>query len=116
MNSGLLHPEYANGKWNEFTLQEQLANVGSDVIRCIKWLPKNREVALRAANRALELLYFTKADPKNKSRLRELCILYEVLVNDLYGFDDYEADLPALERYFLAYTHWAALTRAARGS
>lgn len=116
MTSALLHPEYADGKWNELTLEEQLANVGSDVIRCIKWQSRNPDIAQRAAERALELLQFTKADPKNRSRLRELCRLYEVLVNDLYGYDDYKPNLPALERYFLGYTYAAAKIRAARAA
>lgn len=116
MTSQVQHHEYANGKWNEFTLEEQLANVGSDVIRCIKWMPKNKEIAQRAAERALELLQFTKSDPKNRTRLRELCRLYEVLVNDLYGFSDYEPNLAGLERYFLGFTHAAALQRASRSA
>lgn len=116
MTPSIKHHEYASGGWNAFSLEEQLANVGSEVIRSIKWRSKDQGISERAAERALELLQFTKSDPKNRSRLRELCRLYEVLVNDLYGFSDYEPDLAALERYFLAYTFAASKTRAARAA
>lgn len=116
MTPSIKHHEYASGRWSALTLEEQLANVGSEVIRSIKWRSKNQGIPERAAERALELLQFTKSDPKNRTQLRELCRLYEVLVNDLYGFSDYEPDLEALERYFLAYTFAAAKTRAARAA
>ncbi len=98
------HKELAAGRWNELSLAEQLANVGSEVSRCIKWKGRNEELSRQAADRALELLWLTKADPKHRGpRLRELCRLYEVVVNDLYGFHDFKPDLPRLESYFLAF-------------
>jgi len=106
------HKSLADGRWLELTLVEQLANVGSEVIRSIRWKGRNEEFARLAADRALELLSFTKADPKNRgSRLRELTRLYEVLVNDLYGFNDFKSDLPKLEAYFMAFAYAASLKR-----
>ena len=114
MTEPKLHPGLTVARWREFTLFEQLANAGSEVIRAIKWRDKNVAFSRMASDRALELLSLTKADPKNRGRLRELCRLYEVTVNDLYGFNDYKPDLPRLEAYFLAYTHLAQKERAAR--
>jgi hypothetical protein len=111
MSTQLQHKGLADGKWRELPLVEQLANVGSEVIRSIKWRDRNEEFAQKAAERALELLSFTKSDPKNRTRLRELTRLYEVVVNDLYGFDDFTPDLQKLEAYFNAFTYAASLNR-----
>jgi hypothetical protein len=37
----MMHKELAAGRWFELSLIEQLANIGSDVVRTIKW--KNKE-------------------------------------------------------------------------
>lgn len=111
MSGTVQHSTLAAGRWFEFSLCEQLANVGSEVIRSIKWKDRNRDFSQKAAERALELLCLTIEDPQHRGRLRELTRLYEVLVNDLYGFDDFVPDLPRLEKYFLAFTVAASRER-----
>jgi hypothetical protein len=105
------HKGLSADHWREMSLEEQLANVGSEVIRSINWKERNEEYSRMAAERALELLCFTIDDPKHRRRLRELTRLYEVLVNDLYGFDDYEPNLKGLESYFVAFTYAASIQR-----
>ncbi len=64
----------------EPTKAEQLANVGCDIERTIRWRNKgNTEFSKKAFERALELLDFTKQDPKNKSSRRELLIMSIIL-------------------------------------
>ena len=37
------HKELASGRWFSLSLFEQMANIGSEVIRSIKWKNKNNE-------------------------------------------------------------------------
>jgi len=98
------HKELAAGRWQEFTLVEQLANVGSEVSRALNWQGKgNPELSLRAVDRALELLYLTIGDSKNRGRLRELTRVREVLADYFYGENEY-GSTPSLWRgYFDAF-------------
>jgi hypothetical protein len=76
----------AAGRWREFSLVDQLANVGSEVERALNWLNKgNPEYSRLAFLRALELLNLTIADPKHRNRLRELTRLREALLDFFLG-------------------------------
>ena len=67
---------------------EQLANVGSEIERAMRWRGKgNAEYGRRAFERALELLDLSIADEKNRSRLKELTRLREALA-DYFWFDN----------------------------
>ena len=78
----IIHKELAEGKWFKLSLVEQMANIGSDVVRTIKWRHKKNENRSRhALNRTLELLNLTAADPKNKRRLKEILRVREALVD-----------------------------------
>jgi hypothetical protein len=108
----LVHRELAAGRWFDLPLVEQLAHVGSEVERTMRWRAKgNAEYARRAFERALELLDLTIADPRHRSRLRELTRLREVLA-DSFRFDNrYGSTDESWHRYFRAFTHAAALGR-----
>ena len=67
------HQQLAAGRWQQFSLVTQLANIGSEVERAIKWKQKgNDEYFQRAFERMLELIDLTVADPKNRKRLKEV--------------------------------------------
>ena len=67
------HRELAGGRWNELSLVEQMANIGSEVERALKWREKNNpDYAAKAYERALEL---TQQAPERRfieARLRSL--------------------------------------------
>jgi hypothetical protein len=66
----IVHRELATGRWFELPLMEQLAHVGSEIERTMRWQSKgNTEYTRRAFERALELLDLTMADAKHRSRL-----------------------------------------------
>jgi hypothetical protein len=82
------HQELAAGRWNALSCCEQLANVGSEVERAIKWKQKGRtDYMLLAFDRALELLDLTVSDEKNRHRLRELLRTREALA-DFFVFNN----------------------------
>ncbi|MDO9399116.1 MAG: hypothetical protein Q7T79_00295 [bacterium] len=103
----IYHKELANGRWNELTFFEQMANIGSEVERTINWRNKNIKYSQQAFERALELLSFTIDDSKNKKRLKELTRVYEVLV-DYFAFENqYGSSDKLWQNYFFAF-NWAA--------
>ena len=108
----MMHKELAAGRWFEFSLVEQMANIGSDIKRTIKWKNEgNKPYSEKAFERALELLYLTVEDPKNKKRLKEILRTRECLI-DLYCFDnEYQTTDEIWQKYFYQFTYAAALRR-----
>lgn len=94
-------------RWFKFSFNEQMANIGAEVGRTIKWNIKDKKYAQLAFFRALNLLQKTKADPKNQSKLKELCRLYEMLVDWWLGNPVYRSTDQEWEKYFY-YFNYAA--------
>lgn len=126
------HKQLAGGRWNELTFFEQMANIGSEVERTIKWKEKEKSplppfikeennegppspvyqggeisYSQQAFERALELLSLTINDQKNKKRLKELVRDYEVLVDYFAGENIYGSSDKLWQNYFFAF-NWAA--------
>lgn len=97
--------------WNERTTMEQMANIGAEVGRTINWNKKDKKYAQLAFYRALNLLQQTKADPKNRSKLKELCRLYEMLVDWWLGNPVYQSNDQSWEKYFYAFNYAARRER-----
>lgn len=107
------HPSLAGGRWNTFSFPEQMANIGSEVERTIRWKGKdNAKQSELAFERALELLDFSLADPKNSGpRRRELTRVREVLVDFFAGENEYGSSDELWQKYFFAFTYYAAKIR-----
>lgn len=108
-NGQFQHKELAAGGWQKLTFYEQMANVGSEVIRAIKWRHKNKEIFQLAADRALELMYLTNDDPRNIKKLSETLRLYECLADYFYGDNIYQSTEKNMTSYFLAFNYAARL-------
>ena len=106
------HQQLASGRWNEMTFFEQMANVGSEVERAIKWKEKeNGEYSRLAFERALELLALTISDDKNIKKLRELTRLREA-INDYFEFDnEYHSTGESWSKYFYSFNYASRLGR-----
>lgn len=104
------HKNLAAGRWKELSFFEQMANIGSEMERTIRWKKKNNaDYSRRAFERALELLDLTVADEKNRKRLRELLRVREALA-DHFAFDNiYKSTNQNWQNYFLAF-NFAART------
>lgn len=94
------HIQLKNKRWNKLSLIEQLANIGSEVERTIKWRSKNEEFSRLAHFRALELLEYTINDVKNRNRLKELVRVYEVLNDYFIGDNHYKSSDTLWHNYF----------------
>jgi len=109
-----LHKDLAAGRWFEFSLVEQMANVGMDIERTIKWKKRgNMEKSQQAFFRALELLMLTIDDPKhrNTGRLKELCRTKEALIDHFMYDNIYQTTDEIWSNYFYQFNYAAALQR-----
>lgn len=98
-------------RWFSLSFFEQMANLGSEVSRAIKWKKKDPERSKYAFESALELLDLTIEDTKNKkrSKLEELCRLREVLA-DYFCFDNiYGSNDEKWNNYFYGFNYAASL-------
>ena len=105
-----IHRSLADGRWQTFSLVEQLAHIGSEVSRALR--AKNAGDRARmdqAMERGLELFDLTIADPKNLQRLREVCRAREVVCDFFWGDNEYHSTGESLDRWFLAYARAARL-------
>ena len=99
-----IHQSLASGRWQQLTLAEQMANIGSEVGRAIKWKNKNHiDYKEKAIIRALELLYLTIEAQRKRKGLRELTRLREVLIDFFYCDNIYRSTDASLEKYFIAF-------------
>lgn len=108
----VIHKDLAAGRWQTFSLCEQLGNIGSEISRALKAKERgNRERMDAALDRALELFDLTIADPKHRYRLREICRAREVVCDFFFGDNVYHSEGGALDAYFTAYALAARMGR-----
>lgn len=106
------HQGLAAGRWEKLSLVEQLANVGSEVGRALAWREKgNGKYSQLAVERGLELLDLTLADRKNRTRLKEVARVRELLVDYFLGENQFASSAEFWRRYFYPLTYAAQLYR-----
>lgn len=94
------------------SLAEQLANVGAEVGRMVKWKKSNRNDLSRfAGERALELLWLSIDDSRNHMGVKELTRIYEFIADYLVGDDQYQVGSEAFQKYFADFNIAARLGR-----
>ncbi|OGC24752.1 hypothetical protein A3J90_06005 [candidate division WOR-1 bacterium RIFOXYC2_FULL_37_10] len=107
------HKDLANGRWNELSFFEQMANIGSEVIRAISWRNKgNKKFSDLSFERALELFDLTISDSKNRKRLKEVTRGREVFVDYLVCDNIYGSDDKFFQNYFHAFNYAARIGHA----
>lgn len=105
------HKNLAIGRWNKLSFVEQMANIGSEVERTIKWKDKNAEFSRMAFERALELLDLSLADQKNKGRFREIARVREAIADHFFGKNEYNSSDESWQKYFFAFNYAARVSR-----
>ncbi len=104
------HQSLAEGRWFNFSLAEQLGNIGSEVSRAIR--ARGNEKRFDAAvSRALELFYLTISDPRWCKRLKELTRARELFCAAVLGSNEYDTTLEDLDRYFYYFAYAARSNR-----
>lgn len=102
------HKELAAGRWKQLTFLEQMANIGSEVERALKWQAKHNDAYCRQAfERALELTDLTLDSVKGFARLKELARLREAMVDYFFGSNQYVSTEELWRKYFSNFTYAA---------
>ena len=102
------HKDLAKGRWNELNFLEQMANIGSEVERALRWQAKNNTAyCQKAAERALELVDLTLDTIKKFSRLKELTRMREALVDYFFGDNAFASAAKSWRNYFSHFTYAA---------
>lgn len=103
----IIHKELASGRWQQFTLCEQLGNIGSEVSRTLHWKNKDQKNLENAVWRTLELFDLTLQDPRWQGRLREIARAREIFLDAVSGGKEYKSSLEDLEQYFFSFAYCA---------
>ena len=112
--SSTLHTALAARRWQELTLLEQLANIGSEVGRATRAKSLGNEQRLaNALDRCLELFDLTLADDRWYRRRREIARAREVVCDFLVGDNDARSTAESLDAYFLPFAVAARTVRPA---
>lgn len=100
-------------RWFGLSLNEQLANVGSEVHRAIVWKITDPRRSAFAVESALELLDLILEDPHHKKTpaVQELCRAREALGDYFYCENEYKSTDESWQQYFGAFEYMAALER-----
>lgn len=102
MDTGMIqHRElFSSGRWAAMPFCEQMANIGSEVSRAIRWKEKGCVERMEAAvDRCLELSDFTVALQRG-TRRRELLRAREVLCDFFLGENIYHSTADQIQRYY----------------
>jgi hypothetical protein len=98
-------------RWREFSLFEQLGNIGSEVGRASKWQGKDEKIFWGTVERALELFDLTLTDSRWGKQVSEIGRAKEVFCDAVLGGDLYGSTLSGLESYFNNFALSASRTK-----
>lgn len=107
----IYHKNLAGGKWKKLSFIEQMANISSEIGRAVNLKNNDKKLSREAFERALELLDLTIEDPKNKNKLKELCLLREMLSDHFYFNNQYNSTDEQWNDYFYNFAYAAAVQR-----
>jgi hypothetical protein len=112
-----LHANLASGAWNELTIVEQLAHVGSEVERAIRAHAQDRADRFeRAFDRALELFDLTAADDRWRgARRREVLRAREEFCALFFSNAAVADSEPRIRKYFFQFAIAARTARTSQG-
>ena len=102
---GLIHSSLEGGRWFTMSAAEQMANVGSEYERALRWKERgNLPYFEQALDRLLELFDLTVSDPRwQDHRLKELCRVREIVRDQLCSEHPEPWSRADLKNYFLAF-------------
>lgn len=91
-------------RWREFSLAQQLGNIGSEVNRAVCWKEKgDKKAAEKAAERVLELIDLTISDDRWRDKLKEVLRLREVFCDYFFDLDRFDISSKMFTDYFIPF-------------
>ena len=104
------HKQLSLQKWSDMSLAVKMANVGSEVIRAMKWKDEGNEAyGSLAFARSLELIDMSIEAEEEKARLKEWCRLREMWVDYWWGENQYQSKREQWQQYFFQFTYLARM-------
>ena len=98
------HKNLTLERWQQFTLLEQLANIGAEVSRALSWKKKGEQgKSQRALERGLELFDLTIQDRRWQNRLKEILRTREIVLDYFLGENHFESTPELIDKYFLQF-------------
>ena len=103
MDKLLKNPEIIE-KWFSMTIQEQISNIGSEVLRADRWKQKGNNAKMRAYyDAAVSFLILSIRDPKNRAGKNELNLCIDELADYFIGENQSGTTSETLKRYYNAF-------------
>lgn len=91
-------------KWFEMPEWMQISNIGSEVLRAIRWKNKgDRQKAVNFCNKAIEFWQLSLEDPKNAHRRSEFICAIEELKDCFIEDNKYHTTDEVLIKYYDAF-------------
>ena len=106
MSNATLHGGLTHERWEQLSLADQLANIGSEVARAAR--AKNRQDDTRLQQHldlTLELFEFTLDDERWRGQRVEIGRAREIVCDFLVGDNEYESTAESLDAYFLPFSY-----------
>lgn len=109
----MIHKGLTPERWFKFTLFEQLANIGCEIDRTIRWKNEGRfEESKEAFERALELLTLTILNPDiARGARKELVRTRYALIDHFVYSNEYNSTDEQWHNYFFDFSYAAAMQR-----
>ena len=109
-----MHKDLQDGRWSKMSLVEQMANIGSEVIRALNWKKKGNDKYAQDSNfRALELFDLTLSGKFSGPALKEIARSRELWLDFFSGENQYNQTASMWENYFFALTYAAQNSKKA---
>lgn len=88
-------------RWYSMPVGTQISNIGSEVMRAVRWKKKNDTPKMMSFyKKAIELIRLTESDPKNVHRRNELHFCEEELADYFLGENLYGTTEDSLTRFY----------------
>lgn len=92
------------GRWNSMTIQEQISNIGSEVLRADRWKQKGNMERMRSYfDTAISFLCLSIRDPKNEAGKNELNLCIDELADYFIGENIWGTTSETLRKYYNAF-------------
>jgi len=102
------HKSLSQGRWKQMSFLNQMANIGSEVERALKWKEKgNNSYSMNAFERALELLDLTLDSVNTFPRRKEVARVREALVDYFFDTNQFKSSPESWRSYFWHFTYAA---------
>ncbi len=91
-------------KWFSMSIQEQISNIGSEVLRADRWKKKGNYERMRSYyDTAISFLCLSLRDPKNSAGRNELSLCIDELADYFIGENRWGTTSETLEKYYNAF-------------